>query len=307
MGWKETLMKKVAIILALICGCCWACITIFVRVLNVYGLETMDKVLIRCTLSSVILFLIMLFKDRGMLKIRLRDLWIFIVSAVVTVVLFNFCYFQSINTLSISILSAILYISPAFVMIASAIIFKEKITRYKIIALILLGGGLLLVTGIIGSDLMITGIGFLYCIGSALCYAAISILTTLSVRRGYSGFTHTFYTYFFALLIVIFIADRKRVFSAMFSEPKAFFLMTAFALVSTVIPFVLYAVSLKHLDPSQAAIICSVEIVVAALISTIIYKEPMTVLMVVGIVLIMLGIVFGNLQKKTGSKDAGGA
>lgn len=295
-------MKKLSVLFVLISGTCWAGMTIFVRMLRDLGLGTLDVVLVRCAMTSLLLFLLLLITDRGKLKLKLKDLWIFILDAVVTVLLFNYCYFRAVNSMSIAVAVVLLYISPAFVMLLSALILKEKITRQKVFALLLMLAGTIFVTGILGSRQSVTLAGFLLGIGAAVFYAMISIINPIAIRRGYSGATITFYTYLFAMVGALFVADRGLVFRTVTASGGNFLLALGFAIVSTVLPFILYNTALKYIEPSRAAIICSIEPIVGTLISVFLYHEPMTALMILGILLIMAGIICCNLKPK-GSGD----
>ena len=289
-------MKKLSVLFVLISGSCWAGMTVFIRMLRERGLSTLDIVLVRCAMTSLLLLVVLLVTDRKQLKIRAKDLWIFLLDAAVTVLLFNYCYFRAVNSMSIAVAVVLLYISPAFVMLLSALILKEKITRQKVIALLLMLAGTIFVTGIIGSRPTVTWTGFLLGIGAAVFYAMISIINPIAIRRGYSGATITFYTYLFAMAGALFLSDRGLVFRTVTASGGNFLLAVGFAVISTVLPFILYNTALKYIEPSRAAIICSIEPVVGTLISVFVYHEPMTALMLLGIALIMAGIIYCNLK-----------
>ena len=118
----------------------------------------------------------------------------------------------------------------------------------------------------------------------------------IAIRRGYSGATITFYTYLFAMAGALFLSDRGLVFRTVTASAGNFLLAVGFAVISTVLPFILYNTALKYIEPSRAAIICSIGRVVGTLISVYVYHEPMTALMLLGIALIMAGIIYCNLK-----------
>ena len=320
---KDDVLRKLAIPFVLVAGTCWAGMIILIRMLSAYGLGAMDKVLVRCVMSSLILFFLMLFTNRGMLKVKIKDLWIFIISAIITVLLFNYSYFRAADgtMMSAALAVVLLYISPAFVMILSRLILKEKITSAKLIALVLIIIGTILVTGIASGKPQVTTAGLLFGIGAAVFYAIISIINPIAIRRGYSAATITFYTYFFAMLGVFVLGivravqaaggrtefsqgvpDIAHTFRVMFGNGKSFLICLLFAIISTVLPFILYNTALKYIEPSRAAIICSIEPVVGTLISVFVYNEAMPKLMIPGIVLIMIGVIVCNLKfKKKGA------
>ena len=313
-------MRNLAIPFVLISGTCWAGMIILVRMLSDYGLTAMDKVLVRCTLTTVLLFLILFIVNRKMLKVHPKDIWIFVLDAILTVLLFNYFYFRAADgtMMSAALAVVLLYISPAFVMILSRLILKEKITGQKLLALFLMIIGTILVTGIATGRPQVTAIGLLFGIGSAVFYATISIINPIAIRRGYSAPTITFYTYFFGLIGVLILGllrmlpvpaireklaadlpDIGHTFQVMFGNGgRSFLVCIAFAVASTVLPFILYNTALKYIEPSRAAIICSIEPVVGALISRFVYHEALTPLMILGIAVIMIGIIYCNLKPR---------
>ena len=56
----------------------------------------------------------------------------FVGTGIVSVVLFNVCYFYTMIKSQASIAVVLLYTSPVFVMLLSALIFHERITRAEI-------------------------------------------------------------------------------------------------------------------------------------------------------------------------------
>lgn len=58
------------------------------------------------------------------------------------------CYFHTIQASSMAVAAVLLYTSPAFVILLSALCFHEKITLQKLGALVVTFAGCVLVTGL---------------------------------------------------------------------------------------------------------------------------------------------------------------
>ena len=54
---------------------------------------------------------------RDLLKVRAKDLWIFVGGGMASIILFNYCYFQTIQRASLSTAAILLYTSPVFVLL----------------------------------------------------------------------------------------------------------------------------------------------------------------------------------------------
>ena len=111
-------------ILILTAGILWGCMGLFVRPFNEMGLTTWDIVFLRAILTTVFMAVVLLIKDKRLFKIRLKDIWCFFGTGIVSIVFFNMCYFKEITVTSLSVAAILLYTAPAFVMIISAICFK---------------------------------------------------------------------------------------------------------------------------------------------------------------------------------------
>lgn len=66
-----------------------------------------------------------------------RHWYYFFGSGVCSLVFFNWCYFSAISTSSMSVAAVLLYTSPVFVTLLSALFFRERITSHKVAALAL--------------------------------------------------------------------------------------------------------------------------------------------------------------------------
>ena len=180
--------KPAAAVLA--AGVAWGVISLFVRRLSAAGLSPMQISLIRMVTSAVCFFPLMALRDPAKLRIRLRDLWMFVGTGIVSVVLFNSLYFYTTVQSQASVAVVLLYTSPAFVLLLSALLFKERITRKKLICLGMTVLGCALVGGVLGGSYRLTGRVLLAGLGSGFFYALYTIFARLALRR-YDSMTVT--------------------------------------------------------------------------------------------------------------------
>ena len=82
-------MNRKATAAVLGAGSLWGIISIFVRQLNAMGLTALQLGGGRVLIGAVILFLWLGLAHRELLKIRLRDLWYFIGTGIISLALFN--------------------------------------------------------------------------------------------------------------------------------------------------------------------------------------------------------------------------
>ena len=149
----------------LLAGTLWGSMGLFVRKLNAVGLYALDIVQLRIAISLVLVGLYLLIFARDKLRVWLRDLWCFAGTGIVSLLLFSWCYFSGMQEASLSVMAVLLYTSPAFIMLLSVLLFREKLTRQKLLALVLTFTGCCLVSGL--------GSGFFW--GLALAFSTRSI------------------------------------------------------------------------------------------------------------------------------------
>ena len=297
-------MKKIAPLLIVLAGCFWGTLGIFVRKLTDMGLSSLDIGAIRNSFTAVILFLIIGLRDRKTMKIQLKSVPWLAASGIFSVVLMNYFYFTAVTLMDMSISSILLYTSPIFVMLMSAVFFREKITVKKIVALIMAFGGCCLVSGIAGGAVVnVKGVAF--GIASGFVYALYSIFSRISLKQGVSGVAVSTYTFLFAAIGGIALADVGNIFRVVAENgPWAIAFMALYAFTATVIPYVFYTIGLTYVENGVAAVIVAIEPVVATLIGAVMYKEIPSLSAAFGIVLVLTAIILLNIRRNGDNGNA---
>lgn len=291
-------MKKSGPILVLSAGILWGIIGIFVRRLTAWGFDSMQIVAVRAWTTVVLLGLYLLLADRTKFKVKLADWWCFVGTGLVSVVFFNFCYFKAITLTSLSVAAVLLYTAPAFVTVFSALLFREKITRIKVLSLISTFVGCALVSNITAGIGSLNLRGILLGLGAGLGYALYSIFSRFALQKGYHPLTISFYTFLIAAVGTLPFAGRAV--SAMQSIGTLWFCLL-FGLITTVLPYITYTSGLDKMQNSQAAIIASIEPVTATLLGVIVFGEAMTLPEIAGVLLVLGAIIFDNLFSQRSS------
>ena len=284
-------------ILIIIAGCFWGSMGIFVRRLGIYGFDSIQIVSIRVTLAAIIFALVLAIKDRKGFKISFKDIPLFLGLGFGSILFFTICYFAAITMMSLSTAAILLYTSPVWIMLMSVLVFHEKLNRKKLVALALAFAGCVLVSGISGEGMTLTGL--LVGLGSGIGYGLYSILGTIALRR-YSSYTVTAYTFIFAAVGSWFICRPADLFNKLsIAKDSGFLIAFCFltALITAVIPFLAYTLGLEHVEASKAGIIATIEPMVATLIGVLVFSEPLTIMSGTGILLILSAVVILNAPR----------
>ncbi|MBE5882786.1 MAG: EamA family transporter [Lachnospiraceae bacterium] len=291
-------MKKTAPLFVLIAGCLWGSMGIFVRGLGSYGFTSLEIGALR--VFGALLFLgtgIFLYK-KELLRIRLKDLWCFIGTGIISIVFFNYCYFTTIQLTSLSVAAVLLYTAPVIVTALGIFLFREKYHAIKMIALIMAFVGCVLVTGILSQKLTLSAGGIWLGLGAGFGYAMYSIFGRYAIQRGYESLTISFYTFLFACFGFFPLVDVKHMVSCLKPEWECVGLITGLVVLNTVIAYLTYTIGLTHMEAGRASILASIEPVVATLIGFFLYKEKLSWMTFLGVILVLGSAVIVNLKPK---------
>ena len=290
-------MKKyVASVLA--AGTLWGTMGYFTRRLSGFGIDSTGAILVRCAFAAVLFALTMLVRDPKQFRVAPRHFWCFFGSGVCSLLFFTYCYFNAINLMDLSTAAILLYTAPSIVMILSLFLFREKITAQKILALILAFAGCALVSGITGGTRSLTFQGLLFGLGSGFGYALYSIFARFALDRGYSSNTINFYSCLLAAVGASLIWNPAPMFAAMFASRESFGFCVLSGLVTCYLPYLLYTYGLTGLETGKASILASVEPVVATLVGIFAFRETLTPVALLGILLVLAAVVLLNLKEK---------
>jgi drug/metabolite transporter, DME family len=276
----------------------WGIIGLFVKSLYNAGFTSLEIVTLRVVFSSLLLILIGVFKNKSVFKIRLKDFYLFIGTGIASIVFFNWCYFTAMNMLSVSTAVILLYTSPVFVMIFSAIVFKERITIKKLTLVLftIAGCGLIAGTNGVSTDPAGTIIGYLIGIGSGVGYALYSIFGKLALAN-YTSFTITLYTFLTASVFLLPITK-------IWTKSEDVFVLYNFgciaglALVSTVLAYLLYTWGLGRMEGSRAAVLATIEPVTAMVLGIFLFGERLTFIQLAGAIAILGSVAMYNLKPR---------
>ncbi|WP_017727605.1 DMT family transporter [Halalkalibacterium ligniniphilum] len=282
---------------AVIGAALWGTIGLFVKKLYEHGLTPWEVVAIRVILSALILLLFIFLTNRTYLKIRLKDLPFFFGTGVVSIVFFNWCYFTVMEQSSVSLAVVLLYTGPLFVMILSRIFFKELLTKRKVAALVSTLIGCSFVVGLLPTaQVNVTPYILLAGLGSGFFYALYSIFGKyVSVR--YDTLTITLYS-FICASVFIFPTSGILQNATLFFDPTVLFYSLGLALFPTVIAYLFYTKGLSMIESSRAALLTTIEPVVAILLGLFVFSDSLSIWQSLGVGAVAFSILLTTETKK---------
>jgi len=266
----------------------WGVIGIWNRTLMAGGLSPTSIVVVRNFGGMALLLAMFAVKDRSVFRVKREHLKYFAGTGIISIVLFTCCYFTCQQVCSLAVASILLYTAPSFVVVLSAILWREPITKKKLMALVLTLVGCACVCGVFAGGLSVTVAGILLGLGAGFFYALYSIFGRYALEH-YDSMTVTVWTFIFAgpaSLVLLRPAELKIAFAA----PLNWWIAAGLVVFSTVLPYILYTKGLAKVESGKASIMASLEPVVASIVGIVVFGEPLSALTLAGILCVLSGV-----------------
>ena len=283
----------------------WGTLGFFAKLLYAEGVSFEALVAVRASVGWVAMLLfVLLTRGAASLRVAGRDFLFLVPLGLVGIGAFYLLYFFTVRESTVGTAAILLYSSPAFVSLLAWIFLKEALGVLRFLALALTFGGIFLVVG--GYDPAALEVGPLVLttgLLSGLTYGLYSIFGKPVAGRLDPAVILSYALGFGAVLLVLFALPTLGTLVGL--SPGSYVLLLMLAVVHTSLAFGLYTVGLKRLEAGQAAIVATVEPVVAGAIGTVLLGETITAAKVLGALLVLAGAALAQvrLEKATRRED----
>ena len=208
--------------------------------------------------------------------------------------------FSAYRSAGVGLSTLTYYCGPIIVLALSPVLFREKLTWNKLLAIAAVAVGMFCITGDIepGSDVQT---GILFGGGAALLYASL-IVANKRVKR-LSGLNCAMYELIVAFFVVLIYLLASNVKLPVIPAAEDIVWVLAIGLVNTGLAYYLYFSSLQKLPGQTVALVCYIDPLTALLVSGAFLGEKLFAVQIAGAVLILGGACLGELKfKKTENK-----
>lgn len=276
-------MKRLTgILLIAISAASFGTLAIFGRYAYADGMDTFTVLFLRFTISAAIMTIILLLRKEpfphGRILLQLIGM------GALGYVGQSFMYLTAINYASAGLVALLLYLYPFFVMILSAIVFREHITRLKVIALILALVGTALTVDPNGGQL----IGALMAVTAAAIYSVYIIVGT-NVMKHVSSVQSSMVIFASAGFVFGILTAIKG--PHLPTSNAGWFAMSGIVLIATIIPVVTFLAGLEMIGPTNAAMLSTLEPVVTVLLAAWLFQEKLNTISLLGGGLILVAVL----------------
>lgn len=290
------MLKKIVTIFPILAGILWGATGIFIRKSTELSMNNITIVSSKVVTASVIMFVSIFLYNKSLIKIHLKDIFIFISAALIGMLGVNIFFNESVSFLSLSLAAVLLSLSPIFVLLLSYFLYKEKITLKKLISIILAFLGCILVSNILKSEVKISLWGIISGLLAAFSYALYSIISKKAMLKGYHSLTITLYAFIFIAIITAPLADWNLIVDLIKKDNNIFIFIILHSLLVLILPYVFYTVSLNYMDTGKASILASCEPIAASVFGIIFFNEIPNIFSVVGIILTITALTLLSIN-----------
>ena len=282
----------------------WGTLGFFAKILYAEGVSFEALVAVRASVgwAAMLLFVLLTWGVRSR-RVTGRDFLFLVPLGLVGIGAFYLLYFFTVRESTVGTAAILLYSSPAFVALLAWIFLKETLGPLRLLALALTFGGIFLVVGgyepgALEVSLPVLATGLL----SGLTYGLYSIFGKPLAGHLEPAIILSYALGFGSVLLVLAALPTFHTLVGLSSSSYA--LLVMLAVVHTALAFGLYTEGLKRLDAGQAAIVATVEPVVAGAIGVVLLGEELTALKVIGALLVLAGAALAQVRLEKTSRGS---
>ena len=263
--------------------------------LNLYteGMNTPSVLFYRFGLAWVIVAAVMLFRKE---KLSVTKKEFLTLSALGILFIFSsLTLYLSFHLMPAGVASTILFTYPVMTAVIMLVFFRERLRLGTVGAIVLsLAGVLLLYWGYPGGALNIGGV--ILVLVSALTYALYIIVVDKSPLH-MSSFKINFYVLFYCAAGMALFALLSGQTLMLPPTPRSWLWVSWLAVVPAIMALVMMVYAAKYIGSTPTAILGALEPTTAVLIGVLVFSEPFTLRLLLGIVLILAAVVLVVLAK----------
>lgn len=256
------------------------------------ALSSYEIVWLRTLFGSLFLIGVFFLGRRTMAFRHHRKSFIYLILSGVSMGISWMLLYEAYQLIGVSIASLLYYCGPVIVMILSPILFRERLTRNRVISFLVVLAGVYLINGQMPQTQQ-AGRGILFGLLSALMYSGMVIFNKKA--HGITGLENASFQLLVSFLTVtVFIAFRHGL--TIPADSVNWPAILTLGLVNTGVGCYLYFSSIGHLPAQTVAIFSYLELLSAVLFSVLLLHEVLHPLQIAGALIMIGGAVFAQIS-----------
>jgi drug/metabolite transporter (DMT)-like permease len=273
----------IGVLLILISGSSFGTLAIFARLAYEDGVTPISLLFLRFGIASLCMLLAVFVKG-----IPLPRGWILLGLALMGGIGYvgqALSYFTALTLIPAGLVALLLYLYPVIVTILAVIILKERISKWKIIALLIALGGTVLTIGPTGGGQFL---GLVFGLGAAFIYSIYILVGSKITKQVTVIQSSTVVIVSAAIISGGLVAIKGPAFPATTSGWAS---VIAIALISTILAIVTFFAGLERVGPTNASTLSTVEPAVTVVLAAMVLGETISFFRIVGGLMIILAVI----------------
>jgi drug/metabolite transporter (DMT)-like permease len=280
----------------------WALNGSLARFLLDDGVSALRLSQLRSALSWVILVVVLTALRPALLKVDRHDVGRLVFLGVIGLAGVHATYFFAIDRLQIGVALTIQYLGPVLILLWLAIFHGRNLGRGLWGAALLSAAGCFLVVRAYDAG-SLDALGIAAAFGAAVTFA-IYLVNSERIGRRYEPATTLVYAFGFATAFWL-VAQPLWAFPfERFDSLENIALGLGVAIVGTLLPFVLMVTAVRHIPAPRAAVVATLEPVLAAVFAWVIHGESLSPAQIAGGLLVVAAVVWVQLQRVSHEDEA---
>jgi drug/metabolite transporter (DMT)-like permease len=265
------------------------------------GLPAARLAELRSVFTALVLFGVLAAIRPGAMRIRRADVPRFALLGIVGLALNTVLYFVGIDRLAIGVALVLQYLAPIWVLLWLKVGLNRDLPHgVWLAALLSFVGCVLVVRAYDPGDLDLLGV--LAAVGSGLAYA-LYLFTGEQTGRRYGAPTTLLIGFAFASAFWLIAQPLWSFPTGDLDTPGNLALAAYVAVFGTLVPFACIMGAVRHVPASRAAVVATLEPVLAALFAWIIHGEALDAIQIAGGLAVVSAVVWVQLQNPAGEAE----
>lgn len=258
---------------------------------------------LRFTMASVLLIGLTWLREGGLPRPRREQILPLVLLGLTGIFAYNALFFKGLTLIEAGRAALIVATCPAFILVVSAILFKERLTPTRVLGVCLsvLGAVVVISRGHLRQTVAGgVGMGELLILGCVLSWTAYSLLGKAVMRHLSPLVSVSYSSVVGATALLVPALSEGLAAHAIRASGTAWISIAYLAVFGTVIGFVWFYEGVRRLGPTRAGLFINFVPVSAVVLAFVILHEPVTGSLAVGAALVLSGVYLTNRTPREG-------
>lgn len=289
--------RSTSLIAVVISAACFGTLAVLTTLAYEEGAQALPLLAWRFAIVSLLMAVYQLLRDPRALIDGAADAGKYLLLSLTGYGAASVCFFFALTEASASVVAVLLYTYPAMVAVISVIVYGERFSSSRVVALLLTFAGCALVVGVFSERAAASLKGVLLGLGAALGYSVFNLLSYRVVGRRPRIVVMTYTFGFSAVGVGVLTLLFGGSLSTAEWTPRLWGLLGWIVLVPTFLAVLLYLNGIRRLGPAQAAIVSTTEPIFTIALAAAVLHDRLSLVQLLGAALVFAGVLAAEWRR----------